>query len=68
MVYVLLVLRRLLFFVSETLSYFFPFRFYLYTINGGLEHVCYYFFNIMLLLFISFSESSNLVFFDPQLL
>lgn len=50
----LLVFRRLFFFVSKTLSCFFLFRFYLYTINGGLEYVCYYFFNIMLLFLFPF--------------
>ena len=64
MVYVLLVFRRFVFFVSEILSYSFLFRSYLYTINRGLKHVCYYFFNIMLLLFIPFFKLSNLVFFN----
>jgi hypothetical protein len=32
------------------------------------KYICYYFFNIMLLFFISFSKLSNLVFFDSQLL
>jgi hypothetical protein len=56
MVHVLLVFRRFVFFVSEILSYSLLFRFYLYTINGGLKHVCYYFSNIMLLFFIFFFQ------------
>jgi hypothetical protein len=53
---------------SKDFFFFFLFRFYLYTFNGGLEYVCYYFFNIMLSFFISFPKLSNLVFFGPELL